>query len=127
MPRILLAAALASSLWACSTPSSMNAGAPARVQGGVLTDSRGMTLYVFDKDPGDASKSVCNGSCATNWPPFVAGDNATPAAGWSLVSRDDGQRQWAYKGKPLYTWSKDHKPGDMSGDGFNQVWHSARP
>jgi predicted lipoprotein with Yx(FWY)xxD motif len=31
--------------------------------------------------------------------------------------------QWAYKGTPLYLWSKVHKPGDMTGDGFNGLWH----
>ena len=41
--------------------------------------------------------------------------------------RDDGVRQWAYKGKPLYTWSKDTKPGDASGDGVGGSWHIAAP
>ncbi len=40
-----------------------------------------------------------------------------------MITRDDGAKQWAYKGKPVYTWSKDAKPGDMSGDNFNNVWH----
>jgi predicted lipoprotein with Yx(FWY)xxD motif len=38
-------------------------------------------------------------------------------------TRNDGGRQWAFKGKPLYLWIKDHKPGDMTGDGFKGVWH----
>ena len=33
------------------------------------------------------------------------------------------RKQWAYKGKPVYTWSKDTKPGDMTGDNFNNCWH----
>jgi predicted lipoprotein with Yx(FWY)xxD motif len=41
--------------------------------------------------------------------------------------RDDGAKQWAYKGKPLYTWAKDTKPGDITGDGVNNVWHIAKP
>jgi predicted lipoprotein with Yx(FWY)xxD motif len=45
---------------------------------------------------------------------------------WTIVVRDDGGKQWAYKGKPLYTWSKDAKPGDKTGDGFNSVWHVAK-
>jgi predicted lipoprotein with Yx(FWY)xxD motif len=44
---------------------------PARVEGGLLVGNTGMTLYVFDKDA--AGKSVCNGPCATNWPPLMAG------------------------------------------------------
>ncbi|MGH8849358.1 MAG: COG4315 family predicted lipoprotein, partial [Casimicrobiaceae bacterium] len=41
-------------------------------------------------------------------------------------ARDDGSKQWAYDGKPLYHWSKDKKPGDMTGDGFNGVWHAVK-
>ena len=43
------------------------------------------------------------------------------------ITRDDGGKQWAYKGKPLYTFHKDEKPGDVSGDGVNNVWHIAAP
>ena len=47
---------------------------------------------------------------------------------WTVVGRDDGSRQWAYKTKPLYTWAKDMKPGDVTGDGFlNGAWHVAQP
>ncbi|MBS1215135.1 MAG: hypothetical protein H6R20_109, partial [Proteobacteria bacterium] len=45
-----------------------------------------------------------------------------PMGDYSIVTRDDGQKQWAYKGKPLYFWIKDAKPGDKTGDGFNNVW-----
>jgi predicted lipoprotein with Yx(FWY)xxD motif len=94
-------------------------------KGKVLTDAKGMTLYTFDKDGG--SKSACNGPCATNWPPLMASADAKPAQSYTVISRDDGSKQWAYKGKPLYTWSKDTKPGDVTGDGFNNVWHIATP
>lgn len=93
--------------------------------GPVLTDAKGMTLYVFDKDT--AGKSACNGPCATNWPPLMAPAAAKPMGKYSVVTRDDGSRQWAYDGKPLYTWVKDAKPGDTTGDGVNNVWHVAKP
>ena len=94
--------------------------------GEIFTDSKGMTLYTFDRDatPG---KSACNGPCAQNWPPLAATAAATPMGDWSVVTRDDGSKQWAYKDKPLYTWAKDTKPGDVTGDGFNSVWHAAKP
>jgi predicted lipoprotein with Yx(FWY)xxD motif len=95
--------------------------APAKKTGGMMTDNAGMTLYTFDKDAG--GKSVCNGPCAGNWPPLMAGSDAKASSEWSIITRDDGSKQWAYKGKPLYLWSKDQKPGDMTGDGFNGVWH----
>ena len=94
-------------------------------KGPTLVDAKGMTLYVFDRDA--AGKSACNGACATNWPPALAAANATPTGNWTVVTRDDGGRQWAYKGKPLYGWSKDTKAGDVTGDNVNNVWRVARP
>jgi len=103
-------------------------GAPDGVKAadGVLTDKDGMTLYTFDKDPAGAGKSVCNGGCATNWPPLMASGGAAATGNWSIVTRDDGTKQWAYEGKPLYRWVKDQKPGDKTGDGFRGIWHVAR-
>ncbi len=100
---------------------------PAMVRDGVLTNDAGMTLYTFDRDPADASRSVCNGQCAVNWPPLMAKAGSMASGDWKVVRRDDGSMQWAYKGKPLYLWIKDAKPGDKTGDGVNGVWHVARP
>lgn len=92
---------------------------------GTLTNAAGMTLYTFDKD--SAGKSACNGPCAANWPPLAAGTDAKAMGEWSIVTREDGSKQWAYDGKPLYTWTKDRKPGDKTGDGFlNNAWHVAK-
>jgi predicted lipoprotein with Yx(FWY)xxD motif len=101
--------------------------APAKVAGGVLTGPNGMTLYTFDKDAADSGKSVCNGQCAVNWPPLMAAETDKSSGGYSVITRDDGKKQWALKGKPLYYWIKDTKPGDMTGDGFNKVWQVAKP
>jgi predicted lipoprotein with Yx(FWY)xxD motif len=109
---------------AASTFASMVLAYPAKMQDGVLANDAGMTLYTFDKDAG--GKSACNGPCAGNWPPLMATADATASGDWSIVTRDDGGKQWAYKGKPLYTWSKDAKPGDKTGDNFNNVWHVAK-
>ena len=57
----------------------------------------------------------------------MAGAADTARGDWTIVVRDDGNRQWAYKGKPVYYWVKDMKPGDRTGDGFNNAWHLARP
>ena len=53
--------------------------------------------------------------------------DAKPVGDYTIIARDDGRRQWAYKGKPLYVWSKDGKPGDQSGEAFDNVWRVARP
>ena len=101
---------------------------PAKVADGAMTNTAGMTLYTFDKDTVSSGKSVCNGPCVAIWPAFGAPSEAKAAAGWSVVTRDDGSRQWAYKGKPLYLFARDAKPGDRTGDGFNNnLWHIARP
>jgi len=106
---------------------SMGGDAPAKVADGVLVGPNGMTLYTFDRDAAAPGKSVCNGPCATNWPPLMAAAGGAATGDWSIVVRDDGSRQWAYKGKPVYFWAKDSKPGDRTGDGFNNVWRLARP
>lgn len=98
---------------------------PAKVSDGVLTGGNGMTLYTFDKDV--SGKSACNGPCATNWPPLFAMDGDSASGDYSIITRDDGKKQWALKGKPLYYWVKDKMPGDKTGDGFNNVWHVAKP
>jgi predicted lipoprotein with Yx(FWY)xxD motif len=99
------------------------AQAPAtKASDGTLTDAKGMTLYSFDKDAG--GKSACNGPCAANWPPLAAAADAKAAGDWSVITRDDGAKQWAYKGKPVYTWVKDGKPGDKTGEGMaSGAWH----
>ena len=99
---------------------------PPAAKGGMFVNAKGMTLYTFDKD--SAGKSVCNDKCAANWPPALAADGAKASGAWTIVSRDDGLKQWAYKGKPVYGWVKDTKPGDTTGDGvLNGAWHVAKP
>ena len=95
-------------------------------QGGVLVGANGMTLYTFDKDVAGDGQSACNGACATNWPPLTA-TSAPAGEGYSLIQRADGSKQVAYKGKPLYYWIKDGKPGDKTGDGVNNLWRTAKP
>lgn len=89
----------------------------------VLTDANGMTLYTFDKD--EAGVTNCYDKCAENWPPLIAEEGATPEGDFTLVERNDGTQMWAYKGEPLYLWVKDEKPGDTTGDGVGEVWHTA--
>ena len=95
-------------------------------KGKVLVNANGMTLYTFDRDDAPG-KSNCNGKCTANWPPLAAAANAANAGNWTVVVRNDGTKQWAYKGKPLYTWMDDQRPGDTDGDGRNAVWHVAVP
>ncbi len=123
----LIYALLASMILAACAGGGMYSAAPTKMSDGMLTGANGMTLYVFDKDTAGSGKSMCNGPCATNWPPLMAMDSDMASGDYSIVMRDDGKKQWAFKGKPLYYWNKDQKPGDKTGDGFNNVWHIAKP
>jgi predicted lipoprotein with Yx(FWY)xxD motif len=98
-----------------------------KVVNGVLTDPSGLTLYVFDNDATVPGKSACNGVCLNMWTPLLAEPGVKAAGDYSLITRDDGKRQWAYRGKPLYRWYNDKKPGDQDGDGLLRVWHVAKP
>jgi predicted lipoprotein with Yx(FWY)xxD motif len=89
--------------------------------GTVLTDQNGMTLYTYDKD--EKGKSNCVDQCAVNWPPAMATATDKPAGDLSVIKRPDGTLQWADDGKPLYTFIKDKKPGDVTGDNVKEVWH----
>ncbi len=111
---LMLAAALA-------VPGMAFAAEPAMMKDGMMVDHKGMTLYTFDKDAG--GKSMCNDECAKNWPPLMAQPSDKAEGKWSTIKRDDGQMQWAYGGKPLYTFVKDKAPGDKTGDKMKDVWH----
>jgi len=94
-------------------------GAPARLadtaMGKAWVDPRGMALYTFEKDTATASN--CNGGCAVEWPPLLAKKGAQASGAWTLVARGDGTEMWAYDGHPLYTFIKDKKPGQVTGEG----------
>lgn len=89
------------------------ANASAMLAAGALVAPSGMTLYTFDKDVANSGKSNRNGPCTALWPPMMATANDQPAGAYSIiVTRDDGSRQWAYKGKPVYTYKADQNAGD---------------
>ncbi|GGK10793.1 Predicted lipoprotein with conserved Yx(FWY)xxD motif [Pseudomonas koreensis] len=111
---LLMAAAL-------TLPGFAMAAEPAMMKDGMMVDHKGMTVYTFDKDAG--GKSMCNGDCAKNWPPMMAPAGAKAEGKWTVIKRDDGMMQYAYDGKPLYTFMKDEKPGEMKGDGMKDMWH----
>jgi predicted lipoprotein with Yx(FWY)xxD motif/uncharacterized protein YcnI len=94
------------------------------VRGGVLTDPGGLPLYTFDFDT-MAGMSHCVGECASTWRPFKAPAGAKPEGDWTLIGREDGSVQWAYKTKPLYTYAKDVPGGPATGE-VQANWRPAR-
>jgi predicted lipoprotein with Yx(FWY)xxD motif len=97
------------------------------VLGAFLTDNAGKSLYYFTQDT--AGKSTCSGTCLANWPAFNADSVVAPsvlkATDFSVVTRADGVKQTAFRGRPLYYFAADAKPGDIKGDGVNTVWFVA--
>ncbi|MBK5440620.1 hypothetical protein JFV30_28450 [Pseudomonas sp. TH32] len=111
---------------ALTLPTLAFAAEPGMAKGGMLVDHKGMTLYTFDKDKD--GKSNCNGDpCETNWPPLKAESTDKPAGKWTVITREDQTSQWAYEGKPVYTFKNDKAAGDKSGDGKGDVWHVIKP
>jgi predicted lipoprotein with Yx(FWY)xxD motif len=123
MRKLMLSLAAAALIAGCASMAST----PVKTANGMLTGPHGMTLYTFDKDAAGSGKSVCNGPCATLWPPLFASGADKQSGGYTVIVRDDGKKQWAYKGKPLYYFARDTKAGEVTGNGFNKVWTTARP
>ena len=84
-----------------------------------------MSLYTYDED--QAGVSNCYNECAKNWPPATLDAGTKLGENYTLIKRADGTMQAAFRGMPLYLYSKDRKPGHISGDGVGGVWHLARP
>lgn len=88
--------------------------------GHALVDDRGMTVYAFD---GDLKRD--KPPSAADWAPMTAAAIANPVGNFSLVTAGDGNQQWAYKGKALYTYAHDVTPGDAKGLGLDARLHVA--
>jgi len=114
---------LAVSSMAFSIPAALAADPP-KMAKGLLVDGAGRTLYTFEPDRD--GRSTCNGACAVAWPPVLATAETQWRTDLSIVVRDDGTDQWAFKGMPLYRFAGDAKPGDVNGDELGGAWHAVR-
>lgn len=103
--------------------------------GQVLVDSKGMTLYYFQKDQKGSGKSKCEGACASAWPPLTTSGAGTAMSGvqasmLGTIERADGTTQVTYAGWPLYTFVEDKKPGEDNGTdskAFGASWYPLHP
>ena len=99
--------------------------------GTYLVNQTGFTLYYFMNGAPGNGISSCSGKCAALWPAFYAETLTVPnglnAADFTSQLRGDGKKQTAYKGWPLYLYSKDTEPKDAYGQGFNKVWFVVNP
>lgn len=114
-------------VWFAAKPDSSVMVAIRPSTGSYLTDGTGMTLYFFTSDTGGTSS--CTGSCIATWPPFSVSAVVTPSllnpGDFTTVSRSDGNKQSAFRGRPLYYYAADKKPGDTLGNGINNRWFVA--
>src|SRR3954469_4844461 len=120
---IVLSAVLLAACASTTREQQASAAAPLALKDGLLVNAKGLTVYTFDKDVAGSGKSACNGDCAVKWPPVLATAGDAPQGAFTIVTRDDGRRQWAYRAKPVYTWPEDQEPGDKYGNNYLKVWH----
>lgn len=80
----------------------------------------GKPLYTFDKD--EPGKSNCVDRCLAAWPALTAKAGSKPTGKWTVIARPDGASQWAFDGKPVYTFVRDTE-GTATGDGMGGAWH----
>jgi predicted lipoprotein with Yx(FWY)xxD motif len=94
----------------------------------VLTTLKGKTLYSLSVET--HGRFVCTGACLSSWKPLLvpAGVKPTGPVKLGTVKRPNGKIQVTYKGKPLYSFHGDAKPGEANGEGIKDVgtWHAAR-
>jgi predicted lipoprotein with Yx(FWY)xxD motif len=104
--------------------------APAKVvvtkQGPKLVDLKGMTLYTYERDTSGKTSS-CDGKCTESWVPLSASTDAKAIGDFTVITRNDGSKMWAYRYRPLYTSPADKAPGDANGNATTLQWRIARP
>ena len=89
--------------------------------GRLLALSNGYSVYSYDKDT--PTRSVCTGPCAMDWQPVVAAATAVAKGDWSVIEREPGIKQWAFRKKPLYTRIREDKARSLEGSDF-PGWHN---
>lgn len=106
-------------------PNGIGIGESDVANGFVLTDHRRMTLYTFDGNAAKNQQACVTSACPDHWIAVSAGTLANPKGEFSLVTGADGTRQWAFRGKPLYTYGGDYAVGDVNGAGIDKKYQVA--
>jgi predicted lipoprotein with Yx(FWY)xxD motif len=136
---LIALAVLATTAFGVASAATFPAGSAATVKtagspfGRILVDSRGRTLYLFEKDT--MAHSACSGVCAAYWPPLLTGGKPAAGAGakkslLGVTRRGDGTTQVTYAGHPLYRFAQDTKPGQTNGQNLRlngAEWYVVSP
>jgi len=91
--------------------------------GRMLATERGESIYSYDGDTADSSS--CRSTCLAKWKPVLGPSLAREQGEWSLLERSPGERQWVFRGKPLYTYVLDSRTWSQKGSdetGWNNVF-----
>ncbi|MFI8414248.1 hypothetical protein ACIGB6_17460 [Paeniglutamicibacter gangotriensis] len=122
---------------ATSDPASSPAAATADLMTGdsslgtIVVDGEGMSLYYFTKDTKDTTTSACTGDCLVAWPIAVASGDTSTVEGVTgevgTIDSPEGEKHLTLNGMPLYYFAQDTKPGDVTGQGVNDVWYVVTP
>ena len=133
MRTLSLLLSLAATFAVSGAPTSPSVTVRSSDYGRILFDGRGKALYAFTRD--SRGRSRCSGACATAWPPFVVSQKPRAAAGVKAsligtIRRSDGKLQVTYRGRPLYFYVGDRKPGQVLCQNvkeFGGLWLVVRP
>ena len=131
MKAILAAISTAVLLAACGTTTTTSSGSakastPTQAADGTLIGPDGRTLYTFSEDKAGSGKSACKSTCAVNWPPLTVASGAAQIGDYTIITREGGVKQWAFRGMPLYYYAADKKAGDKRGSGLGGMWTVAK-
>ncbi|SDB82013.1 Predicted lipoprotein with conserved Yx(FWY)xxD motif [Raineyella antarctica] len=99
--------------------------------GTIVVSDTGMTVYQYTKDVKDSGKSACTGGCLVAWPPVLTSQDSPTLQGVTgkvgTITTPEGAKQVTLNGLPLYYWAQDSKPGDVTGQGVQNVWYVVGP
>jgi predicted lipoprotein with Yx(FWY)xxD motif len=99
--------------------------------GAIVVDGTGMTVYAFDKDTTGSSTSACTGACVSLWSAVTTTASSPSVQGVTgsvgTAPTADGGKQLTLDGRRLYTFSGDSGSGQVSGQGYQNIWWVVSP
>jgi predicted lipoprotein with Yx(FWY)xxD motif len=99
--------------------------------GEIVVDGEGMTVYYFTNDEPGSGASSCTGECLAMWPPVHADGEEPEVEGVTAevgtITGTDGELQVTVDDRPVYLYAGDSEPGDVTGQGVNDVWWVVAP
>jgi predicted lipoprotein with Yx(FWY)xxD motif len=92
--------------------------------GKVLVDQQGMTVYLLTADGRD--QSTCGTDCLSAWPAVTPGRTKLDVP-VGTTNTPAGTPTATVAGQPVYTFTNDRAPGDVSGEAlkaFGGTWYA---